>query len=351
MTSFGYVPLHPSMAPPGDRRRFPGYAEGRSLDFSVIKGWDDVDVAVLSTEADIFRWCRAPVDVAVVLDLPDAFLDEVSSAKTRARGLAKWVAGPLSRPVMDYDRAMRRLIVRADAVVCSTPEQAEKLKRHSDNVHVALDLHVEIEPLSVREDTVGGAQFSRLDVVWEGMHPTLGAIEQVLPALRMVDQMRGVTFHLITDPAAPRFMNRFLMRNLHEVVSSWGLTVEIHDWEVGALRDVAQNCDVAIVPVVREDPYQLGKPENRMRIFWRLGLPVIASDTPAHRRAVDFAGVPLDTLCVGQEEWETTLVSYAADGVGRRLAAEKGQAAALGPYGDETILGAWDQVFASVGVR
>jgi len=88
-----------------------------------------------------------------------------------------------------------------------------------------------------------------------------------------------------------------------------------------------------------------------MRIFWRLGLPVIASDTPAHRRAVESAGVPLDTLCGGPEEWKTALLSYAADGVGRSLAADKGHAAALGPYGDETILGAWDQVFASVGVR
>ncbi len=351
MTSFGYVPLHSSMAPPGDRRRFPGYAESRSLDFSVIEGWDDVEVAVLSTEADIFRWSRAPADVAVVLDLPDAFLDEVSSAKTRARGLAKWIAGPLSRPVMDYGRAMRRLIDRADAVVCSTPEQAENLERHSGNVHVALDLHEEIEPLSLEGESESGAQSFPLEVVWEGMHPTLAAIEQVLPALRRVDQIRGVTFHLITDPSAPRFMNRFLMRDLHEITSSWGLTVEIHDWEVGVLRNVAQNCAVAIVPVVREDPYHLGKPENRMRIFWRLGLPVIASDTPAHRRAVELAGVPLDTLCAGSEEWETALVSYAADGAGRRLAAEKGHAAALGPYGDEKILDAWDQVFASVGIR
>lgn len=351
MNTFGYVPLHPSLRPPGDRRRFPGYALDRRLNFSVTKDWKGLDVAVLSSETDLVRWCRAPSDVVVVLDLPDAFLDETSSTKTRLRGLAKWIVGPLSYPVMDYDHAMRRLIDRADAVVCSTPEQAEKLERFSDNVHVVLDLHREIEPMPPRKELDDQKGSSRFEVIWEGMHPTLVAIEQVLPALHAINQMTEVVLHLVTDRFASRYMNRFFVRDVSEMVASWGLAVEVHDWQVEVLRDVARNSDLAIVPVVEEDPYTFGKPENRMRIFWRLGLPVIASDTPAHRRAVELAGAPTDTLCRGTEDWKSTIGAYASSVLARKFAADTGYSAALGSYGDKTVLQSWDRVFESVGVR
>lgn len=340
----GYVPLHPSMAPPGDRRRFPAYAADRGMPFRVVDSWEGLDLAVLSSESDLVRWCRAPGHVWTILDLPDAFLDETRSLRTRARGVAKWISGPLSRPVASYQRAMCRMIERADAVVCSTPEQAEKLARYSTNVHIALDLHREVTPVSVRRQTEDG----RLDLVWEGLFPTLKAIQPVLPALRALAQRVDLTVHLVTDLQAPRFMNRYLTVDIANVVADWGIQVEIHPWTPEILGQVAERSDLAIVPVDQTDPYTLGKPENRMRLFWRLGLAVLGSDSPAHRRACRVAGLPDDTLCRTSEDWERSLERYGLDTETRLAVAHSGLAAATGPYGDEVVLRAWDGVFESL---
>ncbi|MEC9395207.1 MAG: hypothetical protein VYA89_05100 [Actinomycetota bacterium] len=343
----GYVPLHPTMAPPGDRRRFPAFAADRGLDLRVVDGWEGLDVAVLSSEADLVRWERAPSSVQVVLDLPDAFLDEGRNLRSAARGLAKWAAGPLSRPVLSHYRAMCRLIERSDAVVCSTPEQAQNLSRHSDNVHVVLDLHREIEPLA---PVVGTSGHDRFDVVWEGLYPTLVAVEPVLPAIRRLGRDREVVLHLVTDPVAHRYMNRFGTIDVAEAVAGWGIRVEVHGWGPEELGRVAAQADLAVVPVDRTDPYTLGTPENRLRIFWRLGLPVLGSESPAHRRACEVAGMPDDVLCVDAADWERSLTRYAGDPAGRLAIAESGHAATLGAYGDEAILSAWDGVFRSLGV-
>ncbi len=343
----GYVPLHPSMRPPGDRRRFPAYADDRCVPFSVVGDWAGLDMVVVSSEVDLVRWRRAPKGLVLVVDLPDAFLDEGRSLRTRARGMAKWIAGPLSRPVVDHHRTMGQLLERADAVVCSTPEQAGNLGQYSSNVHVALDLHREITPVApVRREGVG-----RLDVVWEGLFPTLTAIEPVLPALRDLSRSLDVVLHLVTDRRAPRFMNRFLPVDVRSVVSGWGIAVEIHDWGVDVLSQVARGCDLAIVPVDRTDPYTLGKPENRMRIFWRLGLAVLGSESPSHRRACTVAGVSDDVLCVTTDDWSHALERYGRDADVRARVAEAGHDAAMGPYGDEPVLSAWDAVFESVGVQ
>ena len=343
----GYVPLHPTMAPPGDRRRFPAHAAERGIEFQVVDGWEGMDVVVLSSEADLVLWRHAPAGVRIVLDLPDAFLEEGRSLRSAARGLAKWIAGPLSRPVTSHHRAMCRLIDRADAVVCSTPEQARNLARYSDNVHVALDLHREFKPVSPSD---GSFRSDRLDLVWEGLYPTLVAIEPVLPAIRGLAGDFEVVLHLVTDPVAHRFMNRYGTIEVAKVVEKWGIEVEVHPWTPAELGWVATLADLAIVPVDRSDPYTLGKPENRMRIFWRLGLPVIGSESPAHQRACEGAGMPADVLCLDTEDWARSLIHYANEPEDRLAIARAGHAAAIGVYGDESVLAAWDGVFQGLGV-
>lgn len=340
----GYVPLSPMLSSPGDRRRFPAYADERGLDLAVVDRWDGLDVVVLTSEVDLVMWSRAPRDVRIVLDLPDAFLEEQRGFRTRARGLAKWIAGPLSRPVASHRNEMIRLIRRADAVVCSTPEQSRNLTEFTGNVHDVLDLHREFVAIPPAVDRGG----DRLELVWEGLFPTLSAVTQVLPALRELAKTRELCLHLVTDRWAPRFMNRFFAVDVARLVRNWGVPVDLHPWSRDTLAGLARRSDLAIVPVDQDDPYAMGKPENRMRLFWRLGLPVVGSDTPAHRRACAEADLPDDLLCSSAGEWEDAVRQYGLDAKARRRVAEAGQAAALGPYGDEAITARWDGVLSSL---
>ena len=260
----GYVPYSHDLDRPADRRRFPRYAAIRNLSFDIVSNWEDHEVLVLSSAADITRWVDAPLDRQIVVDLPDAYLDERRGPRQSIRGLAKWFAGDLSRPVLNHRRAIERMLERANAVVCSTEEQAANIASYNGNVHPIVDLHGEFDFLPPKS-----GDSRQLDIVWEGLTTTLPAIRLVLPALRSLGERTKLRLHLVTDLQAPRFMNRFVVRRTDEMVKDWGVDIELHHWSIQTLTEVARRCDVAIVPVDLTDPFTRGKPENRMRIFWR----------------------------------------------------------------------------------
>ncbi len=341
--SIGYVPHGPNLDRPMDRRRFPRYAAMRGLSFDVVSGWENHAAIVLTPAADVTHWVNAMPDRRIVVDLPDAFLEERQGPKQAVRGLAKWVGGESRRPVVSYLRALERLLERADAIVCSTDEQATNISRYNRNVHPILDLHGEFEfvPPTTR-------QSDRFDIVWEGLTATLPAVRQMVPALRALARSRQLRLHLVTDLEAPKYMNRFVVRRTEEMVADWGIDVRLYQWTIEKLTEVAGSCDLAIVPVDLTDPLAVGKPENRMRIFWRLGLPVIVSASPAHIRAADLAGLGDHVVCSTIEEWEEALVELASSPDLRLELASAGQVAARSVYSDESLALRWDRVINSL---
>ena len=315
----------------------------RGLVFDIVSGWEDHDIIVLSPRADVTRWANTPPDRKVIVDLPDSFLDEGRGLKRSARGLAKWAAGEISRPVGSYLRAVERLLRRADAVVCSTEEQAAKLGHHNRNVHPILDLHDELEFRAPRFRLS-----DRLDIVWEGLTSTLSAMGPVLPALRTLAREQEVRLHLVTDLSSPRFMNRFLVRQTEDLVADWGIDVRLYQWSIDALTEVSDRCDIAIVPVDLNDPMASGKPENRMRIFWRLGLPVVASANPANVRAASLAGSQDQVLCSTTDDWRRALENLRVCPEDRFALASAGQTAALTVYSEEALAQRWDRLFETL---
>ena len=341
--SIGYVPHGLDMERPMDRRRFPRYASMRKLAFDVVSGWDSHDIIVLSPRADVTRWADAPSNKLIVVDLPDAVLAERRGLKRSLRGLAKWVAGEAHRPVLDYHRAVERLLERADAVVCSTEEHAVKIAFCSKNVHPVTDLLGEIECLSPRL-----RKSHRLDIVWEGLTATLPALRSITPALRDLARDHEIRLHLVTDLLAPRHMNRFLPRRTEDLIAGWGIDIRLYQWSTDTLTEVANECDLAIVPVDLTNPMAVGKAENRMVIFWRLGLPVVASATPANVRASSLAGLGDRVLCSTAEDWRLTLERLHVGPEERLEIASAGQAVALSSYSEESLAQRWDRLFESL---
>ena len=342
-TSVGYVPHGLELERPFDRRRFPRYAAMRGLEFDVVSGWEEHEIVVLSPRADVTRWVDAPGRYKIVVDMPDAFLDEGRGLRRSLRGIAKWVGGEVRRPVLDYHRAVERLLERADSVVCSTDEQAAGIGRHNANVHPILDLHGELECVTPVIRPSDG-----IDIVWEGLTATLPAVRSVLSALRALARQTDVRLHLVTDLVAPRYMNRFLMRQTEELVADWGVDVRLHQWSVETLIEVADGCDIAIVPVDMADPMAVRKPENRMRVFWRLGLPVVASASPSNVRAASLAGVADRVVCSTADDWERALEHLRTHPEDRLKIARAGQDVALTTYSEESLAQRWDRLFESL---
>src|SRR4051794_16922925 len=168
----GYAPLSPTLEQPGDRRRFPYYAERRGFHFEIADPARDYGVVVVSQRADVVRWARHSGRALLVYDLIDAYLaGSANDWKSRGRGVAKYAIGEIVRPVVDYRQAIEAMCFRADAVVCSTPQQKRDIGQLSDNVHVVLDAHFELGD-TVKTSYEAGPV---LNLLWEGQAENIPA--------------------------------------------------------------------------------------------------------------------------------------------------------------------------------
>jgi hypothetical protein len=340
----GYAPLSPTLEQPGDRRRFPYYAEHRGVDYEIADPDQDYDVVVVSQRADVVRWARHPGRALLVYDLIDAYLaGDARDWKSRGRGVAKFTIGEIVRPVVDYRQAIEAMCFRADAVVCSTPQQKRDIGQLSDNVHVVLDAHFEIGETIKTRYSAGPV----LNLLWEGQAENIPALEVVAEALRSSSLVDHTVVHLFTDLWYYRYLRRVGRRSSVRLGRRLFPKVYFYEWNPHLFASVATGCDIALAPVDLTTPLTAGKPENKLLLYWRLGLPVLASASDAYVRVTEEAGVP-GTTAATAEDWRRALERFGPDDDARREAAERGLRYVVEHHSEEQLLARWDRVFASI---
>jgi hypothetical protein len=340
----GYAPLSPSLEQPGDRRRFVYYAQRRGVDFEVADPAQDYDVVVVSQRADIIRWAEHRGGARIVYDLIDAYLAGPSGDwKSRGRGMAKFAIGEIARPVGDYRHAIETMCRRADAVVCSTVQQKRDIERFSANVHIVLDAHFELGDVVKTRHDAGPV----LNLLWEGQGesiPALGVVAEALHGSALADR---VVVHHFTDLEYFRWMRRVGRRSSVKLGRAMFRRVYFYEWNPYLFGSVAAGCDLALVPVDLTTPLTAGKPENKLLLFWRLGVPAVVSATDAHRRVMEEVGLENMTASTGAD-WCRALERYGPDAEARRAAAERGMRYVHEHHSEAQLLARWDRVFESV---
>jgi glycosyltransferase involved in cell wall biosynthesis len=101
-----------------------------------------------------------------------------------------------------------------------------------------------------------------------------------------------------------------------------------------------------VIPLDLTDPFARGKPENKLLLLWRMGIPAVVSATPAYRRVLDAAGLPM--ACADAAAWRATLATYLESETLRAAAGRRGAEYAELHAGDERLLERWDAVLESV---
>lgn len=338
----GYVPYSRSLERPGDRRRFVHYARRRNLKFEIADPSELYDVVVLSERADISVWSRYTKG-RLVYDLIDSYLAiPRSDVKGRLRGLAKYVSGQSRHLQTDHWKAIEAMCSRADAVICTTEEQRRDIEPLCSNVHIILDAHSMVAR-GAKADYAASQPFR---LVWEGVPQTLGSLAVIRPVLARLSRKYPLELHLVTDLEYHRYLGRYGKSETLSAARRIFPEVRLHAWNENDCANIICSCDLGVIPLMLDDPFNAGKPENKLLLMWRLGMPTIVSATPAYARAMSSAG--LDMACTSAAEWETTLERYMADEVVRRQAGEAGRRYAESNFGDDRLLAAWDAMFASL---
>lgn len=344
--SVGYAPYTQDYSAPGDRRRFCYYAEKRGISYETADPARTYDLLVVSPGADITQWCRyGKGKTRVIYQTIDAYLStNIWELKSAIRGTAKYVLGHHRHLEMDYRTAIKKMCLRADAVICSTEEQRLDVLPFCDNVHIILDFHTKAIRQTKQDYSLGGT----FNLAWEGLGENVVMLGVIREALQEVSRLCPVSVHCVTDltyrkmngPVRPSQTRDLARRTLA------GIRSYLYEWNEEMFAAICTSCDAAVVPVPLEVPLFRGKPENKLVLFWKMGLPTVVSASPANMRAMEICGQ--DLSCVTSADWVDRLTRLATSESERRRVGQEGRQFAEERYGEANMLKQWDSVFESV---
>ena len=338
----GYVPYAEDLFGPGDRRRFPFYANARQISFELADPKKDYDVVILSSQADISVWHRYQRG-KLIYDLIDSYLSvPKKSIKGNLRGVFKFLAGQSKYLQINHWRAIELMCTRANAVVCTTQEQEFMIRKYCNNVHKILDFHEELafkRKVDYKVEDV-------FRIVWEGLPQTIGAFKYIKSSLEKISSKYNIQIHIVTDRNYFKYLRRFVKRDALLDIQKIIPNIHFHSWRLENLSEIICSCDLAIIPLKMDDPFSIGKPENKLLLFWRMGMPVVVSSSPAYFRAMKEAG--LNCTAKNESEWLLLLEYFIINERARQNAGRAGYDYVNQKNTKIFNLSKWDGVFSSL---
>jgi hypothetical protein len=248
---------------------------------------------------------------------------------------------------MRFSKSLREICTSVDLVVVASDEQAELVKPLNQNVRVIRDSHDELgEPLPIKELSKN----SNLNIFWEGLGFTLIHFEDIANDLGEFLISTNSTLHLVTNECFPRFAGKFgkidTRREVEEMFGHASSRIVIHAWSEKTVTEIAARCDFGIIPINRQNRFAQLKPENKLLIYWRLGLQTLFSDTPSYVRLADEVGVPEYSVKSG--EWASKLreIAEARGSLSENIL--KTQDYLLRFHSENMILGQWKEALNSL---
>lgn len=353
----GFVPMSATLRHPFDLRNFLYYARKRHISFEIADPAQTYDIVVLAPRADLSVWNRYEKKSGKMIYLTvDSYLAiPKSDLKAKLRGMAKYFGKECRYPVLDYQKAMQEMCRKADAVVCTTDEQREDIQKYCANVQKILEFHFKL----VRNVKTDYASRKLINLVWEGGADNLSGFREIRDVLLQLNKKHPLALHLLTDLEHKKFMNKFCKVSVAEAVgrifgpafrphtgSGFESLVYLYQWNMEMLSRIVTGCDIAVIPIDIKNPLTSGKPENKLLLFWRMGMPAVVSATPAYKRAMETAG--LKDYCRTPQQWYEKLEKMITDVKARQMAGELGKKTADTIYSEETYLRQWDELFRSV---
>jgi hypothetical protein len=343
----GYWPLAPSLNSAGDRRRLMFWANARGHNV-VTDQAQRVDVIVASENSDFNSVYFVQKNTPIIFDLVDAYLLPLNDFEDFARGIAKKISGQISGGIKPFSHHVRDFCLNADAVICSSIEQEKLIMGYNSNTHVILDSHEEVPFVNITKPRASLSSTHR--ILWEGQPATIRAVRLISPALQELSKRFPLDLDFVTDESYFRILNKFLKRStlsvLQKDLNEIRNLVNVVPWSTDNLVQCGEASTIAMIPVDLNIPMHRLKPENRLLIMWRLGLPCLTSPSPAYVRVSRQAEVI--AACNTSEEWVENLNRLITDPGFAFNEIVAGQNYLREYHNQKILLKKWDDAFQSV---
>lgn len=343
----GYWPLSPNLDSAGDRRRIVFWAQARGHTIITDRN-QSVDVIVASENSDFNAPYFSKNRIPVIFDLVDAYLSPLNPFDDLARGLAKKLSGQISGEIKPFSHHARNFCGSSSAVICSSIEQERVIKSYNLNTHVILDSHDEIPFVDVSDTHTTKSDVHR--ILWEGQPATIRGVRQISSTLSRLAKIHSLQLNFVTDESYYQFLGKHIKRStlalLKKDLSKISDKIGITPWTSSNLVESARHSAIAMIPIDLSVPMQLLKPENRLLIMWRLGLPCLTSPSPAYIRVANKAGVK--AVCDSPKVWLENFSNLLSDPSFAHEEVLRGQNYLRENHNRESLLNKWDQVIESV---
>ena len=341
----GYIPQSHDLRHPADRRRLIYWAKRRGHEI-VLDPEKKTDVTVLSGRANFTFWTQKNNTGPIILDLIDGYLGNEKPWKDWARGGGKVLVGQVGGRPRPYREIIAEVCNVSSAVICASPEQRETILPHCKNTHSIMDFHEEFPMLAKRmRDSASGTT-----LMWEGFPFTAKGLLLLKEAFSEISKNHSLTLNLVTDLRYPRLLGKYfygetreILENIPQILSG---NLKFARWSIDQVVNTAKESDISVLPLDPSGSLNPLKPEGRLLIMWRLGLPCLVSPTLAYERVMKLSGN--NGICYTTEDWIRRLLDLMESEELRSEMVERGQQYIRDNHSEEKTLILWDELFEGV---
>lgn len=342
----GYGPYSSDFEVPGDRRRFVNYARAKGIQFEIADIEKDYDVVYITMNADLPAWIarkkKQKDKLVLIFELIDSYLVENERINSRLRGFVRYINGSFSKPVFNFKKTLKEICRLSDGVVCSTEEQKSIITTLNPNVHISPDIF-ENDISNIKTDY---REDGKLKLVWEGQPYTLKNLLIIKDVLNEISEK--IELHIVTDRYYFRYNKKYIREKTLDILNPLRCEIVFHEWKKETFSKIITSCDLALIPIGLKNPFQRGKPENKLILFWQMGLPVIATSTPAYSRVMNKSDVNMH--CKNDDtQWKELIMNFSKlSKLEKEVLAKKSLDFAIENYQAKVLYKKWDKLFASV---
>lgn len=291
----GYAPYSNNLTAPGDRRRFLFYARSRNLQFEIADSTKLYDIVYITSSANISSWIsykQKNKNTKLIFEMVDAYMLYDNLIWNLGRGIYRFLQKRENKIFFYYNNIYKRIFEIADAVVCNTQIQKDYILKYNQNVHISLDYFDE----DITSKKIKYTTNKPYILVWEGLSYT---VKNLLILKSVLEKCKNVHLKIITNREIPGIWN--FKRKTEDLFKNCSFSYQIIPWELNTFAHEISQADLAIIPIDKKNKLQFNKPENKLILFWKIGIPVLTTDTPAYKKV--FTAINYNLICSEDKDW------------------------------------------------
>ena len=313
----GICPNSPDFLHPADRRRYIPYLKKNNIPYEIADYEKDYDVIYISLNADLNKWAgyknkqvEKNKHVRVIFDFSDLYLVG-GTISDNLRPFFHYLSGRTSKLRSSYKNTVMDMISGTDVLICGSEEQKKILRELHHNVIVVRDYF--FDDIKSIKSNYSLSEPNTINILWEGLsHGNLEIFKMLRNILDNLPVFK-VKLHVISDSEYCKIGSKYFCKPtysiLKEVFDNSDVSFHFYDWNKTTFSSIATSCDLALIPIP-ENPFMRRKPENKLLLFWHLGLPVITSNTDSYVRVMK--AIDENYFCSTYEEWREKLINFAS---------------------------------------